>query len=60
VWIVLIALIIYDVICVVLDWPTISSQMRIVDEATGHLFRWMWLALWFHWFVGNWPVPRGL
>jgi len=41
----------YDVLSVLFGWPTISQGVRDLDQESGQLVRWLWLALWFHFFV---------
>jgi hypothetical protein len=51
VWTTILLLIAYDVAAELLGWRTISAVVRDIDFETGTLFRWFWLALWFHFFV---------
>jgi hypothetical protein len=56
VWAVTATLIIYDVIASLLRWPTISSQVRVIDHETTGLYRWILVGLWLHFFVqDHWP-----
>lgn len=52
---VLVVVIGYDILCMTFGWPTVSQGVRDFDKELGGLFRWVWLALWLHWFVGLWP-----
>jgi hypothetical protein len=57
-WIVYAALVFviaWDLIATPFRLPTITAGVRAVDVETGTLFRWFWLGLWLHFFVGAWP-----
>ena len=54
VWTAILGCVVYDVLCVAFGWQTISAYVRRVDLDSGMLFRWLWLALWLHWFAPNW------
>jgi hypothetical protein len=56
IWTVTIALVIYDIVAALAGWSTISAQVRVVDQQTSGLFRWLLLGLWMHFFVmASWP-----
>ena len=54
--------IVYDIVALIFNWPTISQTMRDLDQQSGSLFRWLtllgWLAVWLHCFMrspwGGW------
>ncbi len=46
--------IIYDLCCMIRGWPTISAVVRVMDEQSGGIIKWFWLALWLHWFGPRW------
>lgn len=56
IWIVTGCLVSYDLIAAWTGIPTISAQIRVVDQETSGLFRWLWLGLWAHFFIMcRWP-----
>lgn len=57
VYCVIVAVIVYDVPCGIMGWPTISEGIRQVDRDTNQLVRWFWLALWGHLWVTPWWTP---
>ncbi len=51
-------LVLYDMVCELRGWTTLSAAIRQIDNDIAGLLRWLLLGLWFHWFVGLWPTPR--
>jgi uncharacterized membrane protein YuzA (DUF378 family) len=48
----------YDLVCAIAGYPTITSQVRYIDNQCGGLIRWGWIALWLH-FWGPFWTARG-
>jgi uncharacterized membrane protein YuzA (DUF378 family) len=55
IWCVLVGLIVYDIVVALFGLPTLSEEVRYVDNELGGLIRFGLLALWAHWFFPvNW------
>ena len=59
VWAAILIIIGYDSLAVCFKWTTISHYVRVLDFQSGGLFRWLWLGLWLHWFIGC-TFPRNI
>lgn len=56
VWTIILLVIVADVAAYEYRGQTVSAYVRALDVQLGGLLRWVWLALWLHFFV---QVPWG-